>query len=263
MNKFEINAEPRADKGKGASRRLRRMNKVPGILYGARQDAVAIALDHDDLSHHLEHEAFYSHILTLKLGDETQRVVLKDLQRHPFKPRIQHIDLQRVSETEKLTMRIPIHYLNEDKCLGVKLGGVVSHVMTEVEVRCLPADLPEAIEIDLAEINLGHTIHLGDLKLPDRVESSVLVHGGDPFSPVVSVHLPKLIVEEEPVVEAAAAEAAVEGAAVEPGAEPGKEAKDTKETKDTKDTKDAKGGAKEAKGGAKETKGGKGEGKSS
>ena len=255
MNTFEINAEPRADMGKGASRRLRRMNKVPGILYGARQDAVAIALDHDDLSHHLEHETFYSHILTLNLDGQRQRVVLKDLQRHPFKPRIQHIDLQRVSETEKLTMRIPIHFLNEDKCLGVKVGGgVISHIMTEIEVRCLPADLPEAIEIDLAEINLGQTIHLGDLVMPDRVESYVLAHGGDPFSPVVSVHLPKLP-EEEVVAEVAAAEAAVEGAPVEPGAEAGKEAKEGKE---------AKGGAKETKsGGAKETKGAKGEGKSS
>ena len=255
MNKFEINAEPRADKGKGASRRLRRIGKVPGILYGARQEAAPIALDHDDLAHHLEHEAFYSHILTVNIGGEKQKVVLKDLQRHPFKPRIQHIDLLRVSETEKLTMRIPIHFINEDKCIGIKQGGgVASHIMTEIEVRCLPADLPEYIEIDLAEINLGHTIHLGDLKLPERVESYTLVHGGDPSSPVVSVHLPKLFVEEELVVEAAAVEGVAEGAVA--GVEPAvagkevKEGKDTKEAKDTKDTKDTKGG-----------KSGKGEGK--
>ena len=248
MNKFEINAEPRADLGKGASRRLRRIGKVPGILYGARQEAAAIAVDHDDISHHLEHEAFYSHILTLNIGGERQKVVMKDLQRHPFKPRIQHIDLQRVSETEKLTMRIPIHYLNEDLCIGVKQGGgVVSHIMTEIEVRCLPADLPEYFEIDLAEINLGHTIHLGDLKLPDRVESSVLAHGGDASSPVVSVHLPKLIVEEEPVVEAAVAEAVVEGAVAEP-AVPGKEVKEGKETKDTKEAKDTRSAKSEGKG---------------
>lgn len=242
MIKFEINAEPRADKGKGASRRLRRLGKVPGILYGARQEAAPIAMDHDDLMHHLEHEAFYSHILTLNLGKETQKVVLKDLQRHPYKPRIQHIDLQRVSETEKLTMRIPIHFINEDKCIGVKQGGgVVSHIMTEIEVRCLPADLPEYIEIDLAEVNLGHTIHLGDLKLPDRVESSVLVHGGDASKPVVSVHMPKLIVEEEAPVEAVAAEAAVEGAAPAEPAAAGKEGKEAKDaTKEAKETKGAK-----------------------
>ena len=245
MNKFEINAEPRADMGKGASRRLRRMGKVPGILYGARQEAAAIALDHDDISHHLEHEAFYSHILTLNIGGEKQKVVLKDLQRHPFKPRIQHIDLQRVSETEKLTMRIPIHFLNEDKCIGVKVGGgVVSHIMTEIEVRCLPADLPEFIGIDLADIDLGHTIHLVDLKLPDRVESYTLVHGGDPSSPVVSVHMPKLFVEEEVPAEAVVvAEGAAEVAAA--GAEPvvaGKEAKEGKEpAKEVKDTKGGKG----------------------
>jgi large subunit ribosomal protein L25 len=258
MNKFEINAEPRADKGKGASRRLRRTGKVPGILYGAGQDPAPIALDHDDISHHLEHEAFYSHILTLNIGGEKQKVVLKDLQRHPFKPRIQHMDLQRVSETEKLTMRIPIHFINEDKCIGIKQGGgVASHIMTELEVRCLPADLPEYIEIDLAEIDLGHTIHLGDLKLPDRVESYTLAHGGDPSSPVVSVHMPKLVVEEVSVAEAAAAEAAAaEGAAVaaaagaEPAAAAGKEVKEGKETKETKESKEAKGG-----------KGGKGEGK--
>jgi len=255
MNKFEINAEPRADKGKGASRRLRRMGKVPGILYGARQDAAPIALDHDDLAHHLEHEAFYSHILTLNIGGEKQKVVLKDLQRHPFKPRLQHIDLLRVSATEKLTMRIPIHFINEDKCIGIKQGGgVASHIMTEIEVRCLPADLPEYIELDLADINLGQTIHLSDLKLPDRVESYTLAHGGDPSSPVVTVHLPKLFVEEEPVVEAVAVEGAAEGAAV--GAEPaaaGKEVKEGKDIKDTKDAKDIKGG--------KDTKSGKGEGK--
>ena len=180
---FELAAEFRETEGKGASRRLRRTGKVPGILYGARQDASPIALDHDDLAHHLEHEAFYSHILTLNIGGEKQKVVLKDLQRHPFKPRIQHIDLLRVSATEKLTMRIPIHFINEDKCIGIKQGGgVASHTMTELEVRCLPADLPEYFEVDLAEVNLGQTIHLGDLKLPDRVESYTLVHGGDPFS---------------------------------------------------------------------------------
>jgi large subunit ribosomal protein L25 len=252
MNKFEINAEPRADKGKGASRRLRRTGKVPGILYGGAMDATPITLDHDDLAHHLEHEAFYSHILTLNIGGEKQKVVLKDLQRHPFKPRIQHMDLQRVSETEKLTMRIPIHFTNEDKCIGIKQGGgVASHIMTEIEVRCLPADLPEYIEVDMAGINLGDTIHLGDLKLPDRVESYSLAHGGDPFSPVVSVHIPKLVVEEEEVVAEAAAAVEGEAEAAVAGAEPaaaGKEAKEGKDTKDTKEAKDTKGGKGEGKG---------------
>jgi large subunit ribosomal protein L25 len=172
MNQFEINAEPRADVGRGASRRLRRTGKIPGILYGARQEATRISLDHDDLIHHLEREAFYSHILTLHLGNEKQKVVLKDLQRHPCKPRILHIDFLRVSETEKLTMRIPLHFLNEDKCIGVKTGGgVVSHHLTELEIICLPKDLPEFIEIDLAEVNVGQIIHISDVKLPQGVES--------------------------------------------------------------------------------------------
>ena len=125
MDQFELAAEPREDVGRGASRRLRRTGKLPGIVYGADQGATAITLDHDDVVHHIEHEAFYSHILTLKIGKETQKVVLKDMQRHPFKPRILHIDLQRVSETEELTMRVPLHFINEEKCIGVKQGGGV------------------------------------------------------------------------------------------------------------------------------------------
>jgi ribosomal protein L25, Ctc-form len=258
MNQFEISAEPRTDKGKGASRRLRRMGKVPGILYGASQEAVPIMMDHDDLAHHLERESFYSHILTLNIGSESQRVVLKDLQRHPVKPSLLHIDLQRVSENEKLTMRIPIHFLNEDKCVGVKLGGgVVSHIMTEIEVQCLPRHLPEYFGIDLAEVPLGTTIHLGELKMPEGVESYVIVHGGDPFTPVVSVHIPKLIVEEAPVVEVAPGEVpaeAVAAAAPEAAAKEGKETKDVKEGKETKG-KETK--SKETK--SKDTSKGKGE----
>lgn len=243
MNQFELNAEPRTESGRGASRRLRRTGKVPGILYGAKQEASAISLDHDDVAHHLEHEAFYSHILTLKIGEEKQRVVLKDLQRHPYKPRILHIDLLRVSETEKLTMRIPLHFTNEDKCIGVKQGGgVVSHIMTELEVTCLPKHLPEFIEINLAEVNLGVTIHISDLKLPEGVESYALTHGGDPSAPVVSVHIPKIIVEEEPIAEAAVTaevtpEAAAAAAATATAVPAGKD-KDAKEEKDKKDKKD-------------------------
>ncbi len=232
MKEFELTAEPREDVGKGASRRLRRTGKVPGIVYGADKEAASITLDHDDVTHHLEQEAFYSHILTLKLGKEKQKVVLKDLQRHPFKPRILHVDLQRVSETEKLTMRIPLHFINEDKCIGVKTGGgVISHIMTEIEVSCLPKDLPEFIEVDMAEVSLNQTIHLGDLKLPDGVESYVLTHGGDPSQSVVSVHIPKIIVEEEEVV---AAEGLVEEgivpAVTEEAAEEGEESSDKDKT---------------------------------
>lgn len=198
MNEFELIAEPRTDTGRGASRRLRQAGKLPGIIYGAEKEAAAITLDHDDVAHHLEHEAFYSHILTVTLGKEKQKVVLKDLQRHPYKTRLLHIDLQRVSDTEKLTMRVPIHFTNEAKCIGVKQGGgVISHIMTELEISCLPKDLPEYIEVDLSEVNVGETIHVGDLKLPEGVESYSIAHGGDAAAPVVSVHMPRVTAEEE------------------------------------------------------------------
>ncbi len=224
MNQFEINAEPRVESGRGASRRLRRTGKIPGIIYGAGKEPASILVDHDDLMHQLEHEAFYSHILTLNLGSEKQRVVLKDLQRHPFKPRLLHIDLLRVSETEKLTMRIPLHFINEAKCVGVKTGGaVISHIMTEVEVSCLPKDLPEFIEVDLENVNVGETIHLGDLKMPAGVESYAMAHGGDASAPVVSVHIPKIVVEEEPTTEVQVAPDAVPAStAKEPPKEEGK-----------------------------------------
>ncbi len=198
MENFELIAEPRSDVGRGASRRLRKTGKIPGIIYGAAKDATSIMLNHDEIVHHLEHEAFYSHILTVKLGKDEQRVVLKDVQRHPFKPRVLHIDLQRVSETEFLTMRIPLHFINQEKCVGVKQGGgVVSHIMTEVEISCLPKDLPEYIEVDLLNLNLGDAIHLNELVLPEGVQTYAALHGGDTSATVASVHMPKVITEEE------------------------------------------------------------------
>lgn len=204
MNQFELIAEPREDVGRGASRRLRRSGKLPGIIYGADKEATAISLNHDDVQHHLEQEAFYSHILTVSLGKEKQKVVLKDLQRHPFKPWLLHIDLQRISDTEELTMRVPLHFINEAKCIGVKQSGaVISHIMTEVEITCLPKNLPEYIEVDLAGVDVGETIHLGELNFPEGVQSYAAAHGGDISAPVVSVHMPKVVTEEEEVTEEA------------------------------------------------------------
>ena len=198
MNQFELNAEPREDVGRGASRRLRRSGKLPGIIYGAGKEATAVSLDHDTVVHQLAYEAFFSHILTVKVGKEKQKVVLKDLQRHPYKLRLLHIDLQRIDEAEELTMRVPIHFLNEDKCIGVKQGGgVVSHIMSEIEVSCLPKDLPEYIEIDILNLDLNDTITLADVKLPEGVESYAIEHGGDDQTPVVSVHMPRVAEEEE------------------------------------------------------------------
>lgn len=234
MNQFELIAEPREDVGRGASRRLRRSGKLPGIIYGADQEATAVSLDHDDVAHQLEHEAFYSHILTVKIGKKTQKVVLKDLQRHPYKSRLLHIDLQRISETEELTMRVPIHFMNEDKCIGVKQsGGVISHIMTEVEVTCLPKDLPEYIEIDLQHLDIGDAIHLSDIRFPEGVESYAIAHGGDAQAPVVSVHMPRVAEEEEMREEEELLAAAEAGAEKGEGAEkeemPGKDEDEEKE----------------------------------
>ena len=214
MQQFEIKAEPRTSVGKGASRRLRRTGKVPGILYGTEKGPVSIELDHDDLMHHLEHEAFYSHILTLKLGKETEEVVLRDLQRHPHKPKLIHIDLQRIKATEEITMRVPIHIINEAICPGVKdEKGIVNSLMTQLEVICLPRNLPEYIEVDISSLHIGDSVHLSDLKLPEGVELELLVSGGDSDQAVLTVQPPQ--VEE---VETEGGEAAAEGAAVTPAA---------------------------------------------
>lgn len=218
MKQFELNAEPREDVGRGASRRLRRTGKIPGVLYGGDMAATAITLDHDDLAHHLENEAFYSHILTLKLGKDKQKVVLKDLQRHPIKPNLLHIDFQRINEAEELTMRVPIHFLNEDKCIGVKQGGgVINHILTEIEVVCLPKDLPEYIEVDMHDLDVGDSIQLNEMKFPEGVKSWDLEHGGDPDATVASVYIPREIPEEEEELEAALMEE--EGAIAAPAGE--------------------------------------------
>lgn len=218
MNQFELVAEKREDVGKGASRRLRRDGKLPGIVYGTDKEPVMITLPHNDVMHNLEHEAFYSQILTLNVGKEKEKVVLKDLQRHPYKRLLLHIDLLRVSENEALTMRIPLHFINEEKAVGVKQGGgVVSHTMTEVDIVCLPKDLPEYIEVDMLEVELDQTVHLSDLVLPEGVQLYATLHGGDDSLSVAAIHAPK----------ASAADDAEEAAAAETE---GEEAKDDSES---------------------------------
>jgi len=218
---FELVAEFRDDQGKGASRRLRRTGKVPAILYGGKQEARAMTLDHARLILMLENERIYSTILSLKVGEEKQAAVLKDLQRHPYKNQVLHIDFQRVLEDEKIRMRIPLHFLNEATAVGVKTqGGVVSHLRNDVEILCLPKDLPEFIEVDLQELGLGQLIHLSELKLPEGIDLPELIHGND--SAVVSIHAQRAE-EVAPVAEVAAiaTEAApAAGAAPAPGAAP-------------------------------------------
>ncbi|MEQ8230965.1 MAG: 50S ribosomal protein L25/general stress protein Ctc [Gammaproteobacteria bacterium] len=192
MDIFEIEAELRHDRGKGASRRLRRAGKFPAVVYGAHKDAVAIQLDHNELLLHTQHEAFYSHILSLKVDGRNERVVLKDVQRHPYKPFLMHMDFQRVSESESLTIRVPLHFTNEERCVGVKQGGgTIAHLMADLEVTCLPKDLPEYIEVDIANLNVGETIHLSELKLPAGVEITAIAHGGDAEQAVVQVNAPR------------------------------------------------------------------------
>jgi large subunit ribosomal protein L25 len=172
---------------------------VPGIVYGGgSKSPVNFSVSHNELQRQLEHEAFYSHILTLKLGGETERVVLKDMQRHAFRPRILHIDLLRINENERIEMHVPLHFLNEDTCVGVKQGGGgLSHHITEIVVSCLPKDLPEFIAVDVILLNLGQVIHLNELELPPGVQAASLIHGGDPHQPVVSCHAPRGGVAEE------------------------------------------------------------------
>jgi large subunit ribosomal protein L25 len=206
---FDINAQSRADVGKGASRRLRRENKVPAVLYGAGKDAISLTLEHNEIFHHLEHEAFYSHILSVKVDGKAEKAVLKDVQRHPSKPKIQHVDFQRVSEVDKIHMHVPLHFIGEDVAPGVKAGGLVSHLMTSVDIACLAKDLPEYIEVDVAALDLGDALHLSHIKLPKGVEIPALAQGPDHDLPVISIHAPKGGTEE--VVEAGATTAAAEG----------------------------------------------------
>lgn len=197
--KIEIEASIRADLGKGASRRLRREEKVPGVVYGGGKDAVSLTLEQRNLFKALENDSFYSQILTLKTGSDSERVIVKDMQRHPFKPRVLHIDFQRVRADVKLSMNVPLHFLNSDKAPGVKdASGILSHIETDVEISCLPDDLPDHLEIDLGNMQLNDTFHLSDLKLPKGVELVALQHGDD--KPIVSIHMPRA--EEEIPTEA-------------------------------------------------------------
>ncbi len=204
---FEINAEPREDMGKGASRRLRRSGRVPGIVYGGNKEPVAISLEQNELRMHLDHEAFYSHILTLKLAGKDEQVILKDLQRHPYKQTVtSHVDFFRVLADQKLHVNVPLHFMGEDVAPGVKLGGVVSRLMTEVEVEVLPKDLPEYIEVDISAMEIGDSIHLSELSVSEGVTLVALTHDDD--RGVVSLLAPR--VEQDDEEEEAEAQAAAE-----------------------------------------------------
>ncbi|HDK38348.1 MAG TPA: 50S ribosomal protein L25/general stress protein Ctc [Thiolapillus brandeum] len=176
---FNIEAVVRNDGGKGASRRLRREGLVPGIIYGGGKDPEMIATAHNKLLQHLENEAFYSSIVNVEVDGNTQRVVLKDLQRHPAKPFIIHFDLQRVAATDRIKMHVPLHFIGEDEAPGIKAGGNVSHALVDLEIICEAQNLPEYIEVDVSGMEVGDMLHLTDLNLPEGVEILALTHGDE------------------------------------------------------------------------------------
>ena len=184
---FVIHAELRDESGKGASRRLRHEGKIPAILYGDTKKPQSLILDHNEVIQHLEHEAFYSQVLTLVANGKKQRAILRDIQRHPWKPKVMHMDFQRINSRKKLHTSVPLHFINEDVCVGFKEGGIISHQINELEVSCLPKDLPEYIEVDVAALDIGSSLHISELTLPEGVESVALSHGEDHDLPVVSI----------------------------------------------------------------------------
>jgi large subunit ribosomal protein L25 len=222
-----LKAEPRTDVGKGASRRLRRLSDlVPAIIYGAGKDAAAVTFPHKDLHRALENEVFYSTIITIKTGRKKDQVVLKDLQRHPAKDRILHADFLRISMDQKISISVPIHFINEEDCVGVKRdGGEISHTISEIEVSCLPGDLPGFIDIDMLNVALGESIHLSDVIVPEGVEIVALQHADRLDQTVAAVHAMRAE-EVEQVLEAEFEEGEV-------GEEEGEEAPEADEGKET------------------------------
>jgi len=207
---FTVEAELRQDMGKGASRRLRRTGKVPAVVYGGTAEPVSLSLSQNEMLKSLSNESFYSHILTLNIAGQSESVVLRDLQRHPFKPIILHADFQRVSVNEIMHAHVPLHFINEDVCVGVKAGGAVNHVVVEVEVSCLPANLPEFIEVDMSNVAMGESVHLSEMVLPEGVELRALSHGEGHDSAVVAVHAPRVVKDDDADAGEAAAETPAE-----------------------------------------------------
>ena len=199
--KIEINAKERKSKGTGASRRLRHEGTTPGILYGGVKDSISLEIDTKELFMQFRHEAFHASILTLNLEGKKESVILRDFQMHPVRNNIQHIDFQRINENEKISVKVPFHFINEETAPGVKIeGGLVSHIMTEIDISCLPKDLPQYIEVDLGELAMGESIHLSEVTVPEGVELTSLTDENDPA--ITSISKPKVVVEEEIVTEA-------------------------------------------------------------
>ena len=205
---IEINVTKRDVQGTGASRRLRHAGRVPGVIYGGTTGAQAIELDHNEIFHKLRQEAFHATVLTLVVDGAAEQALLRDVQMHAWKPEVLHVDFQRVLADQKIHMKVPLHFINADIAPGVKTaGGNVSHILNEVEILCLPAALPEFIEVDLAHLQAGHSIHISDLKVAEGIEFAAAHKGGNPA--VATIVLPR-------AAKAAAGEEAAEGAAAKP-----------------------------------------------
>ena len=245
----EIQAEVRGNEGKGASRRLRREGMVPAVLYGAKQDAQAIQLTQKNTQLYAAHEWFYSTILHMQINGASQKVLLRDIQRHPFKPIVMHLDFQRVSETEKLRLKVPLHFLNQEKSPAGKLAGVtILHEVNEVEIFCLPKDIPDALNVDLIDLKLNEIMHLSDLKLPEGVTIPSLKLGKEHDHAVVIAKEIKAVEEivaaaDAAAVPASAVKAPAKGAAAAKGAAPAKGAAAAKGAAPAKGAAAAKGAA--------------------
>lgn len=197
VGSFVFEAVSRANTGKGDARRLRRAGKVPAVLYGGAADPVGLVLEHNKVVKSLENEAVYSHVLTVKVDGREERAILKGLQRHPSRPVIMHMDFQRVSGAEKIRVHVPLHFINQDIAIGVKKGGVVTHNLVDVEVACMPDRLPEYIEVDLAQVDVGQSVHLSDLNVPEGVEILALAHGAEHDLPVAAMQSGKVTESSE------------------------------------------------------------------
>ena len=233
--KIEIKAKERKSKGTGASRRLRHEGSTPGILYGGVKDAISLEIDTKELFMQFRHEAFHASILTLNLEGKKESVILRDFQMHPVRNNIQHIDFQRINENEKISVKVPFHFINEETAPGVKIeGGLVSHIMTEIDISCLPKDLPQYIEVDLGELAMGESIHLSEVTVPDGVELTSLTDENDPA--ITSISKPKVVVEEEIVTEASEeGEEGEEGEGSESSDDSGSDAGEGKSDEDGRD----------------------------
>lgn len=194
---FVFDAESRTNTGKGDARRLRRAGKVPAILYGGEKYPEGLILDHNKVLKNLENEAVYSHILTIKVEGREEQVILKDIQRHPSRPIVMHMDFQRISASEKIRVHVPLHFIHEDSSIGVKRGGVVTHSLVDVEVVCLPNQLPEYLEVDLSQVDVGQSVHLSDLKIPKGIEIVALLQGPEHNSVVAAIQAGRTAETEE------------------------------------------------------------------